>query len=135
MSAHLRRTMTRDEFLIWAESQEKRYEFDGFEPVAMTGGTNNHGLITRNLHGILYNRLRGRPCQSMSSEGGGVATVGDRRYILIDHTKISVTDYFRSAEGAWEGGPPLGEGSVLELPEIGIVIPVDELYERVSFVD
>ncbi len=31
--------MTREEFLDWAEAQEERYEFDGFQPVAMTGGT------------------------------------------------------------------------------------------------
>jgi hypothetical protein len=30
--------MTRDEFLTWAEVQRARYEFDGFVPVAMTGG-------------------------------------------------------------------------------------------------
>ncbi len=36
-------------------------------------------------------------------------------------------------EGTWESGPPLGAGEVLDLPEIGIAIPVDELDERVSF--
>ena len=36
MSVALRHTMTRDDFLAWAEGQEGRYEFDGFQPVAMT---------------------------------------------------------------------------------------------------
>jgi hypothetical protein len=41
MNVALRRTMTREDFLAWAEGQEERYEFDGFQPVAMTGGTIN----------------------------------------------------------------------------------------------
>ena len=31
--------MTLAEFLDWEERQELRYEFDGFQPIAMTGGT------------------------------------------------------------------------------------------------
>jgi hypothetical protein len=30
--------MTGEEFLAWEVRQEGRYEFDGFPPVAMTGG-------------------------------------------------------------------------------------------------
>ena len=77
MTIALRKPMTREEFFAWAEGQEGRYEFDGFQPVAMTGGTNRHGIISRNLNGQLYLRLRGQPCQSMPPEGGGVATVGN----------------------------------------------------------
>jgi hypothetical protein len=40
MSIALHRTV--DEFLAWERRQERRYEFDGFAPVAMTGGTLNH---------------------------------------------------------------------------------------------
>ena len=36
MSAVLQRPMTLAEFLDWEERQELRYEFDGFQPVAMT---------------------------------------------------------------------------------------------------
>jgi hypothetical protein len=39
MSIAQRRPMTVDEFLAWERRQELRYEFDGFAPVAMTGGT------------------------------------------------------------------------------------------------
>ncbi len=49
MNVALRKPMTREEFFHWAEAQEGRYEFDGFQPVAMTGGTNSHGLIVANL--------------------------------------------------------------------------------------
>ena len=31
--------LTVDEFLAWERAQDLRYEFDGTQPVAMTGGT------------------------------------------------------------------------------------------------
>ena len=31
--------MSLEEFLAWEERQELRWEFDGFVPMAMTGGT------------------------------------------------------------------------------------------------
>ena len=55
--------MTQTEFLDWAQTQEGRYEFDGFQPVAMTGGTGNHGRISRNLITLLTTKLRGSPCE------------------------------------------------------------------------
>jgi Uma2 family endonuclease len=78
MNHPVRRTMSREDFLTWAEHQDGRYEYDGFQPVAMTGGTNAHGMISRNLHGQLYNLLRGRPCQALPSEGGAVATIDNK---------------------------------------------------------
>jgi Uma2 family endonuclease len=55
--------MTRDEFFPWAQAQDARYEFDGFEPVAMTGGTANHSRITQNILFALRSRLRGGACR------------------------------------------------------------------------
>ena len=55
--------MTLAEFLAWEERQEIRYEFDGFEPVAMTGGTYAHDRITFHLQRALNTRLAGTPCQ------------------------------------------------------------------------
>jgi len=55
--------MTLDEFLAWEDRQELRYEFDGFQPIAMTGGTRAHAAIQGNLAVALATRLRGRPCQ------------------------------------------------------------------------
>ena len=37
MNVALRKPMSLAEFLAWEERQELRYEFDGFQPVAMTG--------------------------------------------------------------------------------------------------
>ena len=62
MSVALGKPMTMAEFLEWEERQELRYEFDGFEPVAMTGGTFAHERIGGNIRGELRNRLRGTPC-------------------------------------------------------------------------
>jgi Uma2 family endonuclease len=50
--------MTLDEFLVWERRQELRYEFDGFEPVAMTGGTLNHAAIADNAVDALRRLLR-----------------------------------------------------------------------------
>jgi Uma2 family endonuclease len=68
MSAALKPVMTLEAFLDWEPRQEVKYEFDGFRPVAMTGGTWNHAAIQRNLIGLLYNRLRGHRCQAFGSE-------------------------------------------------------------------
>ena len=55
--------MTAAEFLAWETKQELRWEFDGFQPVAMTGGTVAHSIIQGNLITVLNNRLRGKPCR------------------------------------------------------------------------
>jgi Uma2 family endonuclease len=55
--------MTLAEFLAWEERQELRYEFDGFAPVAMTGGTAADDRIIFNLQKALDARLAGKPCQ------------------------------------------------------------------------
>ncbi len=39
MTAAQRQRMSREQFLAWEERQERRFEFDGFQAVAMTGGT------------------------------------------------------------------------------------------------
>lgn len=38
MQLALPKPMTREQFLAWEDRQELRYEFDGFQPLAMTGG-------------------------------------------------------------------------------------------------
>lgn len=68
MSAALQHTMTLAEFLDWENRQPLKYEFDGFQPVAMTGGTAAHAFIQVNLIRALGNRLRGGPCRAVGSE-------------------------------------------------------------------
>jgi Uma2 family endonuclease len=68
--------MTREEFFDWAEAQNERYEFDGFQPVAMTGGSIRHSQMLLNIHFSLRTRLRGSSCRSLGPDAG-VATIGD----------------------------------------------------------
>ena len=64
MNVALRRTMTLDDFLAWEAEQPERYEYDGFRPVAMNGGTEAHATIGTNLIVELGNRLRGTDCRA-----------------------------------------------------------------------
>lgn len=55
--------MTPAEFLAWEAEQELKWEFDGFQPVAMNGVTVAHSVIQGNLTTMLNIRLRGSPCR------------------------------------------------------------------------
>ncbi len=65
-----------DEFRAWEERQDVRYEFDGFQPVAMTGGTIAHDQITFDLRSALAARLAGTPCRAL---GPNVKIIADGR--------------------------------------------------------
>jgi Uma2 family endonuclease len=65
MTALARKPMTLTAFLAWEETQELRWEFDGVQPVAMTGGTVAHEIIGNGLRGRLGEKLRGGPCRVM----------------------------------------------------------------------
>ena len=68
MNVALRAPMTTERFLAWEEQQASRYEFDGFQAIAMAGGTAAHSAIQRNLIVALGVGLRGKPCQPHGSE-------------------------------------------------------------------
>jgi Uma2 family endonuclease len=57
--------MTLEQFLAWEERQTLRYEFDGWQPVAMTGGTVTHEFIGGTLRALLREHLRGKPCRAV----------------------------------------------------------------------
>ncbi len=63
MSQMLREAMTPEEFLAWEAKQELKWEFGGFQPVAMVGATLVHVAIQGNIITALNNRLRGEPCR------------------------------------------------------------------------
>ena len=63
MSQLQHKTMTPTEFLAWEAKQESKWEFDGFQPVAMNGVTVAHSVIQGNLTTMLNNRLRGKRCR------------------------------------------------------------------------
>jgi Uma2 family endonuclease len=79
MNVDLRRTMNLRQFLAWEERQPLRFEFDGFQPVARTGGTAAHSAIQRNILHALTGRLRGKPCQPYGSDLK-IEVVGRIRY-------------------------------------------------------
>lgn len=68
MNVALRKPMSLDEFLAWEREQEPKYEFDGFQPVAMTGGTIAHSEIATNIVEALRGRLRGKPCRAFRGD-------------------------------------------------------------------
>jgi Uma2 family endonuclease len=174
--------MTIEEFLAWEERQELRWEFDGFAPVAMTGGTAGHSAIQRNLAVALAPRLRGKPCQVYTADlkiqvAGSIrypdafvvctpvprnATVvtdpvvvfevlspstasidhfvknqeyrdtpSIQRYVILEQDFIGATVFARAGDD-WVGHV-LGAEAVLAMPEIGIDVPLTELYEGVDF--
>jgi len=45
MADALAKPMNLESFRAWEERQELRYEFDGFRPIALTGGTYAHARI------------------------------------------------------------------------------------------
>lgn len=57
MSASLK-PLTVAEFLTWERAQPRRYEFDGIQPVAMTGGSREHSRVGTKLIVALAPLLR-----------------------------------------------------------------------------
>lgn len=177
-------SMTRDQFFDWAQAQEERYEFDGFQPVAMTGGTSNHSQICQNIWFALRSRLRGSGCRVLGPDAG-LATVGDavrypdalvtctgisgtarfipdvivvfevlsptsaradlvdkmreyravssiRRYVVLQHRSAGLTVLSRNDGAADWTATALTADETLDIPELGISVPVQEFYEDVD---
>lgn len=61
MNIALRRPrMSVEEFLAWENQREERWEFDGFQPRAMVGGSSAHNQIAGALEFALRQHLAGR---------------------------------------------------------------------------
>ena len=87
MSANLQ-PLTVDEFLAWERAQEPRYEFDGIQPVAMTGGSRAHNRVTTMCTAALV-RLVKPPCEPCGPDLK-VLTPGRVRY--PDATVVCAND-------------------------------------------
>ncbi len=68
MTAALQQPMTLEDFLSWEGRQDARHEFDGVQPIAMTGGTRSQGRIQRNLAISVGGRLAEGPCEFLGSD-------------------------------------------------------------------
>lgn len=56
--------MTREEFLVWVETQPGRHEYIGGEVFAMTGARQTHVIVAGNCYAGLRERLKGTPCRA-----------------------------------------------------------------------
>jgi Uma2 family endonuclease len=182
MSIVLRTPMTVEAFLAWEERQALRFEFDGFQPVAMVGVTLAHSTIQANLIMALGSRLRGGPCRVHGSDlkiraadsirypdvfvrcGPASATatvVADpvvvceilspststtdhsvknaeyratpsiRRYVMLEQSKQAATVFERQGDD-WVGHLHISDIDLV-MPEIGVSVPLAELYDGVDF--
>ena len=180
----LRIPMTLDQFLRWEERQERKYEFDGVQPVAMTGVRAAHSAVQRNLITALANRLRGQRCQvhgselkievvgrihypdafvigtpvapsatvvhdpvvvfEILSEGTAAndlvvknaeyrATPSVQRYVVLQQI-VAEAIVFSQRDGEWVP-EMLGGDAVLAMPEIGVELPLSEVYEGMEFAE
>jgi len=181
MNIAMRRPMTLEQFLAWEDRQELRYEFDGFQPIAMNGGTAAHSAIQGNIVFSLTSRLRGKPCRPHGSHlkilvagrirypdafvvctpvPNGAKVVADpvvvfevlsessaredlfaknaeyratpsiQRYIILEQTQAAAVVFSRKGED-WVSEVVTDEG-VLRMPEIGIEVPLAELYTDIE---
>lgn len=174
MSASLK-PLTVEEFLAWERSQPVRYEFDGTQPIAMTGGTIAADRVARRLLSALERRLR-PPCEAFG-ENVKVLAAGrvrypdvkvacgsfdpsadhvdpvvvfevpspttemtDRRvkpaeyaaiptvmaYVLLAQDRPAATVLRRTT--GWQAEELAGPLAILALPDIGVALPLSELY-------
>ena len=183
MSRVQSKPMTADEFLAWEADQELKWEFDGFQPVAVTGGTAAHAAVQANLITALTIRLRGKPCRPFGSDlkvqtGPGYrypdasvsctpfplsdAVIAEpvvifevlststsgydrtvklaeyqalpsvRRCVLLEQDRVFATVISRTDAG-WDHAL-VGQDGPLAIPEIGVEIPMAELYDGLALV-
>lgn len=177
-------TMTLEQFLDWEEQQEEKYEFNGFEPVLMAGGTEEQAEIQKNILSALDSRLKGHRCRVLGSDlkikvmghirypdafvvcsprERGRTVVSDpvivfeilsestqhidlvekneeyretpsvQRYIILEQTHIGGVAFVRSDDGRWTSKPLNGPNATVDLPEIGITLPLAEFYAGMLF--
>jgi Uma2 family endonuclease len=103
MSASLK-PLTVDEFLAWERAQSLRYEFDGIQPVGMTGGSLTHSRIQTRLLVALGTRVTA-PCEAHGSE-----------------LKVVTSTRVRYPDAAVICGDPAGDTDVMEPTAVFAVI-------------
>ena len=165
-----------EEFLDWERAQPLRFEFDGIQPVAMTGGSRAHSLIATRLAAALVFHVR-PPCEAHGPELKVITTgrvrypdasvvctppandedtitptavfevlspstaLTDRRVKAIEYAAVPAIMVYvlleqdrpeiivRRRSNGWEAESLVGADAVLELPEIGMSIPLAFIYD------
>jgi Uma2 family endonuclease len=64
MSAPAIERMTIDEFLVWENEQERKYELVDGVPIMMTGGTMAHDMVRGAVSALFRAQLRQKPCRA-----------------------------------------------------------------------
>ncbi|MBV9078304.1 MAG: Uma2 family endonuclease [Methylobacteriaceae bacterium] len=180
--------MSPEEFYVWGETQEDRYELvDGY-PVplhGMAGASRRHDGIVFNILVALGVRLRGRPCQGFTADTAVRTSAGRRRrpdagvdcgerrddaheaseprvvvevlspstkaidllvkldeyravpslqeIVIVDPDAPQARLWFREAGGAWEARLVEELEASIELPSLGLALPLREIYEGIEF--
>jgi Uma2 family endonuclease len=68
MDAHRRPYLTPEEYLVIERQSEIRSEYFDGEMFAMSGSSRKHNLIVTNLSREISSQLRGRPCETYTSD-------------------------------------------------------------------
>ncbi|MBY0563294.1 MAG: Uma2 family endonuclease [Hyphomonadaceae bacterium] len=94
MNAPARLTMSRDRYLDWEKTQERKHELVEGEVRSMAGGTAAHNAICANLIITLGIRLKGKPCRAFGSDMKVAIPNGNMRYpdVVVDCGKPKPTD-------------------------------------------
>lgn len=121
----LQAPLTLDAFLEWEERQTERYELVGGIVRMMAGGTEDHDRIGLNIAAALRTRLRGTPCYAHGSN----LKVLSREAGASMYPDVFVRCGGRDGSGAWRDATLEGLDAVLLLPEIGVTLPLTEIYE------
>ncbi len=179
--------ITVEEYLADEALSDVRHEYLGGVVYEMAGASEPHNFIASNLAGMLYNELRGKPCQVFGPDmkvrlrpldstyfyypdamvacdptdsGHGwrerpaalfeIISEDTRRvderekrvpylqlpslqaYVRIEQARPEVVVDRRTPEG-WKSERVSGLDAVVRLPELGIELPLAELFERVKF--
>ena len=68
MSAIPKTKLTPEEYLEFERKSEERHEYFDGEIFAMSGAKRNHNKISTNLSGLVWQHLKGKNCESYSSD-------------------------------------------------------------------
>ncbi len=100
MDTAVQRGMTLADFFPWAEAQDARYEFDGSEPVEVTGGRIGNSQLMIELLVALRSRLKGTGHEALGPDAG-LRTIGQ----AIRYPDAVVTRSRTDGDAFWVADP------------------------------
>ena len=95
------RNMRLEDSPSWEARHDVKYEFDGFEPVAMPGGTATHAAVQRNLALAIGSRLRNHRCAFYGSDLKVVTyeqVASVHRYVILEQDRMAATVWLRAGD-------------------------------------